>query len=267
MRYILIILFTGALAVGCRPAKKVQKIETAITKKDSAVVQTGVDSMVLAEDVIEKVVSKKIDFNTFSGKVKFSYKGKDEENQATAYLRMKKDSIIWISVTGAFGIEGVRLLVTPDSVILMNKLNKSVTYRKISYLQDLTKVPMDFYDFQDLLIGNPVFLNGKIVSYKTNESGWLILLKGMFFKNLLTVSYENMLVTHSKLDDVDSTRNRTADITFASYENTGSFYFPLSRVITVSERSKLDIEMLFKSYNFDKPQDYPFNIPKSYSQE
>lgn len=267
MKYLLFLFIAGMMLFSCRPAKKVQKLETAINKKDTSNVQTEIDSMVFAKNVIGKLRDKRIDFNTFSGKIRFSYKGKDEENQATVYLRMKKDSIIWISITGALGIEGVRLMVNPDSVILMNKLNKTVVYRSINYLQEITKVPLDFFHLQNLLIGNPIFLDTNIMSFKTTESAWLILMRGEIFKNLITVSTNNYLVTHSKLDDIDSTRNRTADITFSEYENTGSFYFPLLRMITVSEKSKLDIEMLFKSYNFDNPQDYPFNIPKNYAKE
>lgn len=267
MKNLLFFLIIAVAFVNCRPAKKVQKIETAINKKDTAAIKTGVDSMTMAEDVVQKVRDNKIDFTTFNAKMRLSYKGKEEENQATAYLRMKKDSIIWVSITGALGIEGVRVMVTPDSVVLINKLNKTVQYRSIAYLQELTKVPLGFYDLQDLLIGNPIFLDSNIVSYKTTENGWMILMKGKIFKNLLTVSFDNLLVTHSKLDDLDSTRNRTADITLENYENTGSFYFPLSRKITVSEKSKLDIELVFRSYNFGKQQDYPFNIPKNYTQQ
>jgi hypothetical protein len=40
--------------------------------------------------------------------------------------------------------------------MLMNKLEKTVQYRSIAYLTEITQVPFDFYSLQDLIIGNPV---------------------------------------------------------------------------------------------------------------
>ncbi|MEI9935016.1 MAG: hypothetical protein WDM71_09265 [Ferruginibacter sp.] len=37
-------------------------------------------------------------------------------------------------------------------------------------MQDLTEIPFDFKTLQDLIVGNPVFLDSTIVSYKkTND--------------------------------------------------------------------------------------------------
>jgi hypothetical protein len=102
------------------------------------------------------------------------------------------------------------------------------------------------------------------VSYQRNGNELLILMVGDVFKHLITLDNTDFHVLHSKLDDIDSNRNRTADITYDDYEDAGSFNFATKRRITVSEKSKLDIDLDFKSFNFNKPQDYPFNIPKNY---
>ena len=259
---------------GCRPAKKVQHIEQAISKKDTSqrVVlspeeqeKKHLDSFALVKDIVSNVSAHPIDFTTFSAKVKIDYEGKENSDQATAYVRIQKDSVIWISLTGALGIEGMRVMIKKDSVKLMNKLNKTVQYRSIAYLQELTQIPFDFNNIQDMIVGNPVFMDtNHIVSYEVNGNDLLVLMIGNIFKNLLTLDDTNLKILHCKLDDVDSTRNRTADITYDDYENAGSFNFSTKRKITVAEQSKLDIHLDFKSFNFNKPQDYPFNIPKNY---
>jgi len=259
---------------GCRPAKKVQHIEQAISKKDTServVVspeeqeKKHIDSFALVKDIVSNISAHPIDFTTFSAKVKIDYEGKENSDQATAYVRIQKDSLIWISLTGALGIEGMRVMIKKDSVKLMNKLNKTVQYRSIAYLQELTQIPFDFHNIQDMIVGNPVFMDtNHIVSYQANGNDLLVLMIGNIFKNLLTLDDTNLKILHCKLDDVDSTRNRTADITYDDYENAGSFNFSTKRKITVAEQSKLDINLDFKSFNFNKPQDYPFNIPKNY---
>ena len=69
---------------------------------------------------------------------------------------------------------------------------------------------------------------------------------------------------HSKLDDIDPGKNRTADITFSNYDKVNNFNFSTARRISVAEKAKLDINLEFKQFNFDQPQTFPFNIPKNY---
>ncbi|MGI8952650.1 MAG: DUF4292 domain-containing protein [Chitinophagaceae bacterium] len=265
--YFLCVLF---LFAACRPAKKVQKIETAISKKDTTQVikvspDKPVDSFSLVKNIIANLYkTPRINFQTFAAKVKIEYEGKDESDQATAYLRMQKDSVIWISLRGALGIEGFRVLINKDTVEVMNLLKKTVQYRSISYLQELTEVPLDFNNLQNIIIGNPVFLDSNVVSYKSTGSELLVLVVGKIFKNLLTLDNQDFKILHSKLDDVDPTRNRTADLTFDDYEKVGDFFFSKSRKISIAEKAKLDINLTFKQYSFNQPQTFPFNIPKNY---
>lgn len=261
----LCILITFA---ACRPVKKVQRIGNAITTKDTvskAVTQPDIiDSAAIIKGIVGKLETQRISFNTFSAKVKMDYSSSDGSDGATAYLRMQKDSIIWLSLTGALGIEGYRVMITPDSVKLMNKLGKSIQYRSISYLRELTGVPIDFKSLQDILIGNPVYLDSNIISYQVSNDNLLILMSGQVFKNLLTLDKTNLRLLHSKLDDVNPLKNRTADITYDNYNSEGNFYFSTFRKISVAEKAKLDVELEFKQYDFNKPQTFPFNIPKNY---
>jgi len=266
-RYLFYAVVLTVLAIGCRPAKKVQRIEQSISKKDTAatvIIKPEVDSFSIVKNIVDSLNKQRIEFTTFSAKIKVDYEGKEGGDQATAYVRMQKDSIIWLSLTGALGIEGYRLMITKDSFRLMNKLQKTVQYRSIAYLQEITEIPFDFFSLQDVIIGNPVFIDSNIVSYKSTENELLVLMIGNVFKHLLTLENSDYRIRHSKLDDVNTLRNRTCDITYDSYEKAGDFYFSTKRRISVAEKSKLDINVDFKQYSFNKPQDYPFNIPKNY---
>ena len=259
----------------CRPAKKVQRLGNVITTKDttSAVIVTkppvpnAVDSATMIRNIVKTLDSQRISFKTFNAKVKMDYDGSEGNGQATVYLRMQKDSIIWLSLTGALGIEGFRVIITKDSVKLMNKLDKVVQFRSIQYLNELTHVPVNFYDMQNILIGNPLYLDSNIVSYKYSDDNLSILMAGSVFKNLLTLDKNTLRMLHSKLDDIDPNKNRTADITYSNYDKVNSFYFSTARRISVAEKAKLDLNLEFKQYNFDQPQTFPFNIPKNYKRK
>jgi hypothetical protein len=268
--YILSLLFITVFA--CRPAKKVQKIEEAISKKDTVesvvITQTpSVDSAKLKAELVEKVNHKRIDFTTFSAKVKIDYESKDQNDGGTAHIRLQKDKVLWISLTGLLGVEGYRMMVTPDSVTMMNKLDKTVQYRTIAYLQELTDIPFDFATLQDMIVGNPIFMGDNVVSYKETENQLLVLLVGDLYKHLLTLDNSNYTLLHSKLDDVNVTRNRTCDITYSDYETSAGFPFATKRVISVSEKGKLEVKMDFRQYAFNQPLTFPFSIPQNYKRK
>ena len=69
---------------------------------------------------------------------------------------------------------------------------------------------------------------------------------------------------HSKLDDVDAVRARTADITYSGYETKNNIRFSTIRRITVSEKTKLDLRLEFKQWDFNDDLSFPFNMPRNY---
>jgi hypothetical protein len=264
--FVLSVLFIGFFS-SCKSTKKIQ---AAISKKDTTAVHisstSNEDSLNIIKTALEGIHKNHTDFNTFSAKIKVEYQdSKGKQPGVTAFVRMIKDSVIWISgYATVFNIEAFRAKITMDSVYVIDKINKEVQYRSIDYLQEVTQIPFDFKTLQDLLLGNPIFFTDSVVSYKETETKVLIATLGKDFKHLLTLNKPGGYIVHSKLDDLDISRNRTADITYDEFEEQNGRSFATHREITVSEKNKLDIELKFKQYEFDKEIQVNFNIPKNY---
>ncbi len=178
---------------------------------------------------------------------------------------MQKDSILWISISSTFlGIEAFRLYITPDTLILLNKLDKSVEYHPFSYIESFAHIPMDFRLLQNILIGNPVYVGDSIVSYRQTENHILIGTVGSYFKNLITLSAGTNHLERIKLDDIDLNQNRTAALLYGNYESNTGFDFATDREINVSEKSKVDVSIEFKQYEFNKELSFPFGVPRNY---
>ncbi len=263
-----IFLFSASLLVNCRSTKN---ISNAITTKDSisnasSGNRSSADSALFVKGVLDNLKKQRIDFKTFSAKIKVDYEdNKGKKPDVNAYVRIIKDSIIWIDIRSVFlDIEAFKVLIRQDSVFVINKLEKEVQYRSLDYLQDVTGIPFDYKTLQDLLVGNPVFLENNIASYRKTGDQVLMSTVGTYFKNLLTLTADNNVLLHSKLDDVDVNRNRTADITYDEFENKQGFNFSTYRQITVSEKTKLDIRLKYKQYDFNKELSISFSIPKNY---
>lgn len=256
--------------MSCRSTRNIQ---TAITKKDTVAVTTTPapvlyheDSAAFIREALDRMKAEKIGFTTFSAKINVDYKGADDKKyDVNANLRMYKDSVIWISITAIFGIEGLRAYITKDSVKLLNKQDKIYTARSVAYLQEMTALPLDLFSLQDILIGNPVFVDDNILSYSRSENTNTVTLLslGEWFKNLITINRVAKIET-SKLDDVDLARSRTCNLIYDDYENKKGVNFSTKRRITVTEKSKLDIKLDFKQYDFNETLSFPFSVPKNY---
>lgn len=272
MRNILLILIlSGLFLVGCRPRKVVTPIKTAIAKKDTlqtVIIKENpiVDSIAIVKNMMSKVMHHEIDFFTFNAKIKAEYESADESQNVTAYLSILKDSVMYIQIKGFLGIIGLQAKITKDSITIVNKVqDKYVQKRAISYLQEVTQIPFTFTTLQNLFIGNPIFVDSNVVSYKnTSDNKLIVLIIGSVFKNLLTIDNESYLITHCKLDDVNINRNRTCDITLTNYMTNNGVSFSTFRSIAVSEKSKLRVNLDFKEYTFNEPLKYIFSIPKNY---
>jgi hypothetical protein len=264
------LVLSGLVIDACRSTKKIQ---TAISKKDTTQVvirkDSNFDSAGFIKNVVTKLDNNYIDYNTFSGKVKVEYRGGDgKDYDFNAFLRMKKDSVIWVSINAALGIEAFRILITPDSVKVLNKLDKVAQFRSLSYLQDVTQLPIDFHTLQEIIIGNPVYFDrNNIVSVKSYDNAISMSSVGNLFKHFITVSNTDYVVLNSKLDDHEPGRSRTAVLEYNDYETKGNTHFSTKRKISVAEKSTLEVTLDYKQYDFNQTLGYPFSVPKNYKKD
>lgn len=254
------------LMASCKPAKKIQTIvSTNDTSKIIPITSPKIDSAAIKADIVRRVNSNHIDFTYFSGKIKLDYIDQNGKSvNATAFVRISRDSIIWLSVTGLLGIEGFRVVVSPDTVIIMDKIEKTISYKSVAYLQEMIKLPVDFYTLQDLLVGNPIFIPDNIISFRHSGNNLVVLGTGEYFKNLITIDTTDNRILQFKLDDVKEERNRTCLVSMGDYNQQQGRLFSNFREIIVTEKGKLEIKLEYKQVVFDEPQTFPFNIPKNY---
>jgi len=273
MKYITLVLSAALILASCNSAKKAQrtppvsvadssvKTETASTddtgsKKDSAAAMETISS------VLEKL--NHIEYTTFSGRAAVTYKAKGDSKNFDIKLQIHKDSLIWASVIGPLGIEVARGIITEDSVRIINKLNKQYISSSYVYLQEQLGLPLDLGTLQDLLVGNPVFIDKTNSSYTKLDDTLQVTSRTKFFRNLLNAMLPDYLPATSKLDDVDAGRNRSAELTYGDYEKVNNAQFPKSRRINVKYKTDIEIHLDYKSFTFNEALNTPFSVPKGY---
>lgn len=96
-----------------------------------------------------------LDFRTFNGRAKTRIEFGDDKQDMTLYVRIDRDKAIWISVAATLvNHEVARVLITPDTVKIMNKMQSEYMVKPFNYIHKYTGEGVDFSILQDLLVAN-----------------------------------------------------------------------------------------------------------------
>lgn len=264
---IIAIIIITAVVSSCNTSKKMQpttKIDDTIVVDTKPISDS--DSLKISYNYLHELKNNKINFQTFSGKAKIQFEDRNgRQPDANAVIRMAKDSIVWISLSSTFlNIEVVRILITPDTLIIINKLEKSVETHPYKYIQDVVQLPLTFPMLQDILIGNPIFVGDSILTSLISGNNILIETGDRFFRNLLTISTENHLLAKSQITDSFQGQIRTASLEYNDYNTLEQRVFATFRALKVENSSKIDCRISFREFEFNNELSFPFSVPGNY---
>ncbi len=99
-----------------------------------------------------------VDFSYFTSRAKFKYEDSDGQKlRATVNFRIKKDSLIWFSITPGFGIEAARGVITQDMIMINDRINRDYTEMSIEELGTQYNINLSYGVFEALILGNTAF--------------------------------------------------------------------------------------------------------------
>ena len=75
-------------------------------------------------------------------------------NDLSGQLRMRKDSIVWLSVTATMGVEVMRAKVSNDSIWVLNRLEKTYLAEPLDTVSAQLGMPLSLPLVQTLLLDN-----------------------------------------------------------------------------------------------------------------
>ena len=178
---------------------------------------------------------------------------------------MIKDSAIWISLSGSIlNLELYRILITPDSVTILSKLDKTVERLPFRFMDEIAHIPLNFSSLQDLIVGNPIYVGDSILGFQSSGKNILIATEGSIFKNILALSPVSKLLKTSSLTENDPFNKRAINLFYGDYQNLNTLNFPITREIIVDDESKIKIALNFKQQEFNKELSVTFNVPPNY---
>jgi len=105
-------------------------------------------------EAIQRIHSNHVDIKTLAARFSAETKFKDSEYFFNGSLRIVKDSAIYISATVPILSEVARVVITPDSLKFINRIESVYFVGRIEFLNELLGAEVDFFMLQALLLGN-----------------------------------------------------------------------------------------------------------------
>jgi len=248
MRGVFIIIFMALVLPACKSKKHLGKTS-----------RRNVDSLVFVHSENGKDSLLRQKWQYFSGRMAVDYYSKDEEQSFNLALRMRKDSIIWFSVSAVAGIQVMKGVITNDSIRALDLFNKRYYAYGISTLGKKFGADIGLRELQNIFLGNPIF--DTLVYRKDPESaGWLG----------INQPVANIIFCKDfKLPDSTLLAQKGSDRQLmAKYSNTlsaGSLTIAqFIDLLAGSASNSVRMQIEFKTASDAFITSYPFNVPPGY---
>lgn len=231
-----------------------------------------------ARTLSNNLKAKEFKFNRLNAKLTADAEIDSASTSFTVTLRMKKDSIIWMSIS-KLGIEGARVLITKDSVKLLNRIKNTYFVGDFAYLSKLLSTDLDFEMMQSILIGNSVEFYDEDEKIKPGIDDCQYTL-GTIRKNKLRKVMEKgkelkepaqsiyMIPETFKISRIlfyEFAPDRSFDVRYSDYEQKDSVQlFPMKMNCTIRAQKNVKIDIAYTKIILNEEQTFPFKIPDNY---
>jgi len=227
-----------------------------------------------------KMNENQFKFNTLNAKFSLEYEQDRKKTNLRGQLRIKNDSLIWMSFSPALGIEAARVLLSNDSIMFINRLNKSYFMGRYELIDSLLNTTIDYDLLQSMLVGNDL-TQYDVNKFKSSVDGDLYKITIRERRKIKRYIKSGEIDTHVLVQqiwlDPDNFRIRRIDIKEKGEENVNNlqvFYddyieingelFPSKIHININSHRTIHMVVDFGKAEINEDLSFPFSIPSKY---
>lgn len=216
--------------------------------------------------IAKKLKVKEFDFEYLTIKSRLRFNDGGKEQKVICNMRIKKDSAIWMMITKA-AVEGVRVLATPDSIMILDRLNKQYYASDFEQLKKRFNFEFDFQMLQSVITGNIYLQSDKTPKPQKTDAFFIVreLIDGIAVEN--QISRANNKLAQVKV--MDSKKNqllieyddfKTVEKQLISHHNTSSLKY-----VKDGEERETELELNYTKVSLpSKPLKFPLKISSKY---
>lgn len=204
--------------------------------------------------------AKQLNFNTFSGKAKAKLDIDGSNNDVTLNVRIQHDQKIWVSITAILGVEVARALITPDSILVINRLQGVYLKKPFGYIHQYAGRQVNYSTVESLLVGNamPELLNNSADINAVNANTVITgNLQDLMYKLIIGPDYK---VSQTSLANQQA--GQSLQVTNSAFIQADTRVMPSQiDIASAVANKKINISLHYNDAGFDKVLEYPFSIP------
>jgi len=262
-----VLIFTAAGLLACSSSRKAVK---------EPIKEQG------AEYLVSKLKEHELKYQQFSAKFNATYEVDQKQTSVSGNLRIENDSIIWISISPALGIEAVRFMLTPDSIKYLNRISNTYLLQGFDYINKLLNKSMDFDMAQAFLTGNDFSLYD-LSSFKASVENREYKLNTVNRRKIrrsvrrsddnisIPIQYiwlnsENFKISKVMIKEAERDSRRFI-ATYSEFKEVDGRIIPSELEFKAeTDEKKILIKIVYSRIQINQKQNYLFKIPEGYSE-
>jgi len=190
-------------------------------------------------------------------------------------MAISRDSLIAISIIPLFGYEAVRILCTKDSIIVINRADKTYQSSSLDYYLQKYNISAGFNDLQAVLANEvffykPGYMGVNYVKEVKMEGGRILFILELLIGRIKLanqkIAADSACYRIRDVFVIDYKRDMKIEVRYNDFNGCKIESFPNRIMIDIQDKSNtvnLDIE--YGQVTFDEKINVKFEIPEDYS--
>ena len=234
----------------------------------SSFIENKINSISYENNVINQVAASFLEFETFSARLEIDSEFDNDNHKFKGSLRIKRDSIVWISVNLTTGLPIAKLQFETDSFKILDRIGDKLYIGDYSDLENKLNVKLNFEIIQSAFINEISACEkyGNSVDRKVFLNGDSILIDCVVKENELPKFVLNYIVNsaNKKIEQINiANDNKYCLIKYSKFEEVEDKLFPEQCKIKLVDKNRtINLDIEYNKIRLNKKLKFPFKIKK-----
>jgi hypothetical protein len=220
---------------------------------------------------LDQLDLQEVNFEYLNTKSKIRFKDAKTNLNANTNIRIKKDSMIWLSVSPALGIEAARCLITRDSIKIIDKINKEYIAEGFESLSERFNFNLSFDLIQSILIGN--MPKGNSTNDKVLKKKDYFMIKQAEGELAIKNYISRKTMKLEKVEVSEPLGLNTLTLTYDNFQMLDNYAFAFNNAILFKHTNGEQVLETLLNIDHSKVEiadsdlSFPFNVPQKYARK
>jgi hypothetical protein len=208
-----------------------------------------------------------IDFEYFHGKARMILRDANKEREVKATIRIRKDSVIWMTFN-VIGIQGGKALINHDSITIVSNVDKEYYVFDYKELSKRFNFNISYNVIQSAMLGNLIMPRSADDDIKEESSVYVLKQHSGTVDVMNFINAANMKLEKVEMKETNTSNSLT--INYSNFQPVGNKTFPYNGTINLFYKAAAGLFNTTIIFDYNKAEvgskelKFPFNIPKRY---